>query len=44
MAGVASRSLETELGSGTENELGRRNKINECIQEMSDSDQDPELC
>ena len=33
-----------ELGSGTENELGRRNKINECVWEMLDSDQDLKLC
>ena len=26
------------------NELRKRNKINECIRETSDSDQDPELC
>ena len=32
------------IGNGMENELGRRNKMNECVWETLDSDRDLELC
>ena len=33
-----------KLGSRTENELRKKNKINECVREILDSNWDLELC